>query len=132
MSFENYLQKKLIDHTFGATAFTQPAAHYVALYTTMPAADGTGGVEVSGGAYVRESVAFTAATSAGTSSSAPNTSTLTWPAATASWGTVLGVGICDASTAGNILAIGLLAASKSISSGDIFTIVAGNLTIQLS
>jgi hypothetical protein len=39
--------------------------------------------------------------------------------------------IADASTSGNILFVGALDASKTIASGDIFRINAGNLTIEL-
>jgi hypothetical protein len=39
--------------------------------------------------------------------------------------------IADASTSGNILFIGALDANKTIASGDIFRINAGNLTVEL-
>jgi hypothetical protein len=45
--------------------------------------------------------------------------------------TITHVFIADASSSGNILFVGALDASKTIASGDIFRINAGNLTIEL-
>jgi hypothetical protein len=36
MSFSNYLETKVLDHVFGATAYTAPATLYVGLYTATP------------------------------------------------------------------------------------------------
>ena len=55
--FSDYLEDKVLDHVFGGVAYTQPTKH-VALYTVAPTDTG-GGTEVTGGAYARQSVAFT-------------------------------------------------------------------------
>jgi len=125
MSFSNYLETKVLDHVFGATAYTAPATLYVGLYTATPN-DAGGGTEVSGTAYERQSAAFT--TSGDTTS---NTAAIEFPTAGSNWGTVTHVGVFDASTSGNLLVYGTLATSKLVESGDVFRIPAGDLDISL-
>lgn len=52
----NYLKDKLLNHVFRTTAYTAPANVDVALFKVMPNDAGTGGTEVSGTGYARESV----------------------------------------------------------------------------
>jgi len=125
MSFSNYLETKVLDHVFGATAYTAPATLYVGLYTATPN-DAGGGTEVSGTGYARQSAAFT--TSGDTTS---NTAAIEFPTAGSSWGTVTHVGVFDASTSGNLLVYGTLATSKLVESGDVFRIPTGDLDISL-
>lgn len=123
--FTDFLSGKIIDHLFRNQAYTPPTTVYVALFTTMPTRS-TAGTEVSGGAYARQAVTFSAA-SAGTSA---NSGTLTFPTATADWGTVLGVCICDASTAGNQMWYGTLTASRNVTNGTTFSIATSALTLD--
>lgn len=125
MSFSNYLENKVLGHVFGATAYTAPSPIYLALYTVAPGEAG-GGTEVSGGSYARQTVAFTV-----TGNEASNTSAVEWPTASATWGTVVAVGVFDASTSGNLMAFANLTNSKTIASGDVFRIPAGDLDITL-
>jgi hypothetical protein len=122
----NYLENALINVTLRATSYTAPAAVYVGLYTTDPT-DANTGTEVSGGSYARVAVTM-GAPSNGVST---NTAAVTFPTATGTWGTVGWIGILDASTSGNLLYHTPLDASKSITSGDIFTIAIGNLSVTL-
>lgn len=122
----NYLENALINATLRNTSYTSPATVYVALYTTDPT-DADTGTEVSGGSYARQSVTF-GAPSNGVSTNSAN---VTFPTATASWGTITHIGIRDASTAGNLLYHTPLDASKAIASGDVFLIQTGNLTVTL-
>lgn len=126
-SMSNYLENKIVDGTIRGTTYTAPSTVYVALYTSDPT-DADTGTEVSGGSYARQSVTF-GAPSNGVST---NSGAVTFPTATASWGTIGWVGIRDASTAGNLLYHAPLTASKTIGSGDIFTISAGNLSVTLA
>jgi hypothetical protein len=123
----NYLENALINVTLRGTAFTAPAAIYVALFTTDPTDAGTG-TQVSGGSYARTAVTF-AAPSNGVSLSNAD---CTFPQATASWGTVGWIGLYDASTAGNLLYHTPLDASKTIDTGDIFKIASGSLSVTLA
>jgi len=126
MSFSNYLETKILDHVFGGTAYTAPGTLYLALFTAAPGEAG-GGTEVSGTAYTRKSVAFT--TSGDTTS---NTSAVEFDTAGSIWGTVTHVGIFDASTSGNLMAYAALSSSKTIESGDVFRVPAGDLDITLN
>ena len=125
MAFTDYLENKLVAHTFSNTAYTSPTTVYVALYTVAPT-DSTSGTEVSGGAYVRQSAAFTT-----TGNAATNSAAIEYPTATASYGTVVAVAILDASSGGNMLAYASLASNKTIDTGDVFRIPAGDLDITL-
>lgn len=131
MAFSNYLERKLLDHAFRNVAYTQPTTVYVALFTTVPAGDGTGGTEVSGGSYARQAIAFTAA-SGGAPASIPNTSLIQFPTATGNWGTIVGAGIYDASTGGNLLEMGPLTASKTVGTGDSFAFPASTYVLSLN
>ena len=126
MSFSDYLETKVLDHVFGGTAYTAPTTLYVALFTAAPS-DSGGGTEVSGGAYARQTIAFT--TSGDTTS---NNAAVEFPTATANYGTVTHVGIYDASSAGNLMAWAALTSSKTIETGDVFRIPSGDLDITLN
>ena len=125
--FSNYLENALINAVLRNTTYTSPATVYVSLYTSDPT-DADTGTEVSGGSYARTAVTF-GAPSNGVST---NSADVTFPTATASWGTVTHIGIHDASTAGNLLFHTPLDTSKTIDSGDIFKITSGNLSVTLA
>ena len=114
---------------FGGNAYTAPGTHYVALYTVAPTDTG-GGTEVSGGGYIRKAGSFTVS---GTNpTTATNSAAVEYPTATANYGTVVAVGIFDASSSGNLMAYANLTASKTVSSGDVFRFDAGDLDITLA
>jgi hypothetical protein len=123
----NYLEDALINATLRATTYTSPATVYVSLWTSDPT-DAGSGTEVSGGSYARTAVTF-AAPSDGAST---NNADVTFPTATASWGTVGWIGINDAATSGNLLYHTALDTAKAIDSGDIFKISTGNLSVTLA
>jgi hypothetical protein len=99
----------------------------VALYTTDPT-DADTGTEISGNAYARQSVTFSAPSNGATSNSAA----VEFPQATGSWGTVAYLGLLDASTGGNLLYHTALDASKTIDTGDVFRIAIGSLAVTLT
>jgi hypothetical protein len=125
----NYLEVALLNATLNGTTYTAPATVYVSLWTTDPT-DAGSGTEVSGGSYARTAVSF--ATASGTSGNVLNDADVTFPTATASWGTVGWIGINDAATSGNLLYHTALDTAKAIDSGDIFKIATGNLSVTLS
>jgi hypothetical protein len=127
-SFSDYLEDKLLKHVFTNTAYTSPTSLYVALYTAAPT-DAGGGTELSGSGYARKAVSFTVS---GTTTLATNSAAVEFDAATGSWGTIVAIAIYDALTSGNFLAWSDLTASKTISTGDILRIPAGDLDITLS
>lgn len=155
-ALSNFAENKLIDFLFrgqalgitGATAAagTGPANLYVALFTTMPDAEaGTAGVEVSGGGYARATVASSLANWAGTQSAGSTTASSGTSGTTsnngvisigsgnasANWGSIVGYGVFDASTGGNLLFSASIT-PKTVNSGDpVPTFAAGALTFQI-
>jgi hypothetical protein len=123
----NFLENALINATLRNTTYTSVATVYVSLWTSDPT-DAGSGTEVSGGSYARTAVTF-GAPSNGVSL---NSADVTFPTATASWGTVGWIGINDAATTGNLLYHTALDTAKAIDSGDIFKISTGNLSVTLA
>jgi len=123
----NFLENALINATLRNTTYTSVATVYVSLWTSDPT-DAGSGTEVSGGSYARTAVTFAAPSNGVTTNSAD----VTFPTATASWGTVGWIGINDAATSGNLLYHTALDTSKTIDSGDIFKISTGNLSVTLA
>ncbi|CAB5225957.1 hypothetical protein UFOVP758_36 [uncultured Caudovirales phage] len=127
----NYLELKLLDHALGTATFTKPSAVYVALFTADPDEAGafTNEISATGTGYARKLVTFSGAASGSATSSA----TVTFDTATANWGTITHLAICDSATrgAGNQLFNGPVTTSKIIETGDTFQITAGNLTVSM-
>ena len=122
----DYLELKILEHTLGITSYTAPTTTYLALFTSDPTDAGTG-TEVSGGSYARQSISWNTPSSGATTNSAD----VTFPQATANYGTVTHIGIYDASSAGNLLYHGALSASKSVETNDTFIVEAGDLSVSL-
>jgi hypothetical protein len=121
----DFLENELLDHVLRNSAYTPPAAVYVGLYTAAPT-DAGGGTEVSGNAYARQPITFGAASGGAVTNSAD----ITFPTPTPSgWGTVTHFGIFDASTAGNLLYWGALAASQTINASNVVKILTGELDV---
>jgi hypothetical protein len=127
--FSDYLEDKVLEHVFGGNAYTAPTTLYVGLYTVAPTDTG-GGTEVSGGAYARQTAAFTVSGTNPTTAS--NSAAVEYPTATANYGTVVAVGIFDALSGGNLLAYANLDTSKVVSTGDVFRFNTGDLDITLA
>jgi hypothetical protein len=126
MGKTDYAENKVLDHINGKTSFTMPTA-YVALFTAAPS-DSGGGTEVSGGSYAR--VATSGATwSAASAGASSNAAVVTFPTASASWGTVTHYALFDASTAGNMLRWAALTTSKTVASGDTASFAIGALSM---
>ena len=134
-AFSNHLEDELLDHVLNNNSYASPNPIYVALYTVAPS-DSGGGTEVTGGAYARVSLDSSTAdkwTLAGAGAGlADNTAAITFPTATANWGTVVSVAILDAATAGNFLLHGALTSSRVVNSGDTFEFAAGDLDITFA
>lgn len=125
--FSNYLENALINAVLRNTSYTSPTTTYVALYTSDPT-DADTGTEVTGGSYARTAATFDAPSNGVTQ----NSGSITFPTATASWGTITHIAIRDAATSGNLLFHTPLDESKTVGTGDIFTISTGNLTVTLT
>ena len=133
MSFCNGLENSLLNHTFGGTTYSPVATMYVGLSTANPTDTGSFTGECTGGSYARVAITNNKTTwSTSSAGSLSNAITLTFPTATASWGTVTYFFIADASTGGTIIAYGQLSASKTIDTGDTALFNIGDLTINLN
>ena len=128
MSLSNSFETHTLKYLLTSDSVTRPTAWYVALCTTDPT-DSALGTEVTGGGYARQSVAFTIS-----GNNASNTSAIEFPEATANYGTVVAVMIMPASSGGSasdMIVHAQLTADKTISTGDIFRIPAGDLDITI-
>ena len=126
MAFTDYLENKVLDYVFSGGSFSQPGTKYLALYTVAPT-DSSAGTEVTGGGYARQTVTLTTSGSDTTNSAAEE-----YPTATAGYGTVVAVAVLDASSGGNMLAYASLTANKTIATGDVIRVPAGDLDISLN
>jgi hypothetical protein len=128
MSASDYLENALLKHLVSEEEYIQPSL-YLALFTTAPEEDGTGGVEVNGTNYSRIAVSDWGPVSGGT---VANDTLLTFPTAGANgWGTIVAWGIYDASSEGNLLLSDNVAEEKTIGNGDTVEIAIGDLSISI-
>lgn len=103
-----------LNYIVGKTAIPSLPTAYIGLFTTAPTSDSavTGAVEVSGGSYARQTTSGATWNAASNSSGSEpsvtpanitNAAAITFPVATADWGTVVAFGLFDAVTTGNLL-----------------------------
>lgn len=126
MSLSNTFETTTLQWLFTTDSVTRPTSWHLALYTVAPG-EGGGGTECSGTAYARQS--FTMTVSGDTATNAAN---IEYAVAGSSWGTLVAVGVFDAATSGNLIAYGNLTAAKTIDTGDVFRVPAGDLDITLN
>jgi len=129
MSFTDFWENEILDHILNDGAYTAPTI-YIGLSTTTPADDGTNITEPVGGAYARITTAATDWDPAAAGSKG-NATVLSFPTATASWGTITHFVLLDAVSAGNALAFGALTTAKAVGDGDTASFAAGALAITL-
>ncbi len=152
----NYLESKLLDHVLNYSTAPYTDSNLTTIYVGLFASGGNnsalitalesgtnstsgtgnwGYYEINAGSYARRSVGFASASTGSISSD----TTVEFPVASADYqtagstgNTVTHIALLDGSTGNNVLFYGQLATSKTVSSGDQFTITSGNLTITLS
>lgn len=103
MSFVDATELRVLNKEFGAVDYTPDANLFAGLLTTVPADDGTGGTEVSGGSYARVSVANNG-TQFPSANPKVNANVVTFPTASAGWGGIKGMGWFSAASAGSLRA----------------------------
>lgn len=118
------LANALLNAVLRGATYQGPTTVYAGLVITVPTSTAAG-VEVAGGGYTRVPVTFRAAAAGATN----NVSAVTFPPATAPWGNVVGVVLCDAVTGGTQLYFGSLGSPKSVAIGDQLTFAAGALSV---
>jgi len=134
-SATDFLEAALLAHGLGITAYTKPAAMWIGLCTTAPT-DSTPGTAISGMGYARVTAAFVMG--GGQPTSASNSASVDFPAATGNWGNVGWFELWDAVTAGNRLfygqlidpADGVTPIVRNVLSGDIVRVPVGALVVN--
>lgn len=128
----------VLDHIMAGNGTTvSPTNWYLALYTAAPNEDGTGGTEVSTSstAYARQTLTSASWDDAAGAqpSTVKNVGSISFPQATASWGTVTHFGLCASGTEGtaDVKIWGALDTSKTVNNGDTVTFAADALIVQL-
>lgn len=125
MSISNYAELKILDHITGRAAWTMPSGLYIRLHTGDAGEDGTANVFTDS---TRKLLAWGSAAAAG-AIAATGSPVCQWSPITAS-GVVTHWSIWDASTGGNCIWTGALAASKTLTSGNVFQLDAASLTLD--
>jgi len=126
----NFLRTQIGTEFLNIGTATLPSTLYVALFTDSLDAAGTG-TEVTGGSYVRKQISASSFNDDGVGGFSLNTA-LEFVTATASWGTIVSMGIYDSSSAGNLIVFDDLAATKTIASGDAFRFNSGSIVVNIS
>lgn len=104
-----YLMAKQALHWFGARTWTPPTAWYAGLFSAAPTGPDDAGTELSGAGYGRSAQGngafylWSGAPFFGGAEYLINAQAITWPTATATWEPIVGWGIWDAATDGNLL-----------------------------
>jgi hypothetical protein len=125
-SLTNFGERQALD------SVANGATLYAALFTGAPG-EGGGGTEVAGGSYARALMAFSAAaTDGGGVTTASNSDEVLFTEATASWGTITHVALFDASSGGNMVWYGTLAAERTVGPGDQFRFAAGSVVLSMA
>lgn len=121
-SASDTLEGEILDHIFRTATWSKPTALWVALFTVAPGDDGTGGTEVSGGAYARVNVPPLDANWGRTAGVVDNASDISFPAPSADWAAgatkIVAFGIYSLVTGGTYLGGASLNADKNVLDGD--------------
>lgn len=134
MSISTYAANKVLDKLFGNTTLAQPTTLYFGLSTTTPSADGTGVTEPSGSAYARIAVTNSDKTNwtVASGASLSNSTAITFPESTGSWGTVTNVIVYDALTSGNLWFWDVLTPSRAVATSTTVYFSAGGVVISMT
>lgn len=129
------LADDLLNWIKGTTFTAAPANLYIGLFSTVPTANTASGTEVSGSSYARQTVASTAWSAISQNADTihdqiSNSNAITFPAVTTTPYTVVGVGIWDAATVGNLLFY-LAVTSQAVSVGNSYQIAVAALIVEV-
>lgn len=129
MSWSNTAELKILDHVFKGTALAQPTNITIGLSTADPTDNGSALAEPSGGSYARQTQNSwnAAATNGSGQGEVTNNGDITFPEATANWGTITHVAIFLDNVFWFRVA---LDTSKAITTGDVLKIASGTLKVR--
>lgn len=120
----DYLENELLDHALRNATWSPPATVYLALYTTAPG-ESTSGTEVSGGSYARQAVTLGVASGG----QVQNSGLITFPTASAGWGTIAGAALVDTSVGACNILYYLDGLSQVVNTNDIVSVAIAALTV---
>lgn len=128
-------RQAILDELYGGTALAAPADYFIGLSTTTPTDTATNFTEPSTGAYARvqktnNATNWPAATAADPTVKS-NGTVVTFPAATANWGTISHAGFFTASTGGTPVDWGALGTATAVNTGTTASFAIGALQVQL-
>jgi len=130
----DFLRNGLANLVFGGVALSPAATLHLSLYTIAPNQSG-GGTEVTGGSYVRKSFANNTTNFPNASNGVKSLAVeQVFARATADWGTVVAVGLHDASVGGNLLAFFTppVNRQRAILIGDDYALRANDFTLTFA
>ncbi len=130
MGMSAYLSQKIMGQFMNAVAYTWPTTVYFGLFTVQPSS-GVGGTEASYTGYARVAMTpgTTDFTAVSTSGEISNAVAITFPQNTGSAETVVGYGLFDALTAGDLLTDNLLTTSQTINTDATPSFAVGAFTL---
>ena len=133
--FVDYTAHKMLDLMFRDTAYSTPSSslHFGLTTDVVVDADESASdyTECSGGSYERKAVP-SSAIDAASNGETTNNSVITWITPTGTWGTIASVIVCDASTAGHLLAFDSSnVIDQQVNSGDTVQISVGDFDCDL-
>jgi hypothetical protein len=127
----DYMNNKILDMVFGATAFAPAATLYVGMSLGGSSKFGIPNEPVGGG-YARVALPNTPASfPAALGGTKSNAVVVTFPTPTANWGTIVSLFLADAPAGGNVIAMADLAVPKTINGGSAAaTVAVGSLFLS--
>src|ERR1041385_5695583 len=127
-----YEANRVLDARYGGGAYVKAEPLYVFLCITAPTVAGFG-AEPAGGSYARQAVVNDATNFPNAVARAKqNATVVTFPAATAAWGTIGWGGFGDALVAGHMLDWAALTATKTVQIGDVVQFAIGSIAFTES
>lgn len=122
----NYLASKVYNHVLRGVAYTPPAGVYLALFSSLSNGDTSTYVELVGNAYARQAITF----GADTNGIGSNSTLASFAVASAPWLPIVGVGLMDAASGGNLLYFGELLPNKTIGTSERIEFPVGSVTVR--
>ena len=114
-SFTNEFENRSLDWVYGGSTPTRPTSRHLALYSADPSGEtGTGGTELTGNNYSRQTITFTAASGGSTN----NNANVDFSPSGGDWLDVTAGQVMDASSGGNAISYDLALSITGITDGD--------------
>lgn len=135
--FVDTTAESLLGYYFGNRSLTPPATFYIGASTTTYAEDGTGGTEPNDTAYARvvfnnDPTNFNAPTAvSGVGGQVTNATQVQFPESTASWGSIVELGLYTTTTGGTPVAVATLTTAITVGASSQLTFKSDQIQFQL-